>query len=119
MTQHYVGTKIVEAWNEPRDDMPGYAVKYPDGYTSWSPFNVFEEAYLPLGHLGNLQPHEQRMVAELAALNDKLTKLCAFLESEKFATLDEDAQSLLRVQAGGMRIYANALTVRVETPRRK
>jgi hypothetical protein len=27
---------------------PGYAVKYENGYTSWSPKDVFEEAYKPL-----------------------------------------------------------------------
>ena len=26
----------------------GYAVRYPDGYESWSPKDVFERAYLPL-----------------------------------------------------------------------
>lgn len=28
-------------------DFPGYKVKYPDGYVSWSPKAVFEEAYYP------------------------------------------------------------------------
>ena len=28
-----------------RDDQPGYCVRYPDGYISWSPKNVFENAY--------------------------------------------------------------------------
>lgn len=57
----YIGTKVIDAkpmnrgdynkhrWldisaNEnPADD--GYLVKYQDGYESWSPKNVFEEAY--------------------------------------------------------------------------
>ena len=26
MTQHYVGTKIVEAWKQEKDGQPGYAV---------------------------------------------------------------------------------------------
>ncbi|MDD4565726.1 MAG: DUF2829 domain-containing protein [Eubacteriales bacterium] len=56
----YIGVKLIEAEpmtdvefenskghivlpdREPRD---GYMVKYPDGYTSWSPKDVFEEAY--------------------------------------------------------------------------
>ena len=114
MTQHYVGTKIIVAWPAEKDGQPGYGVKYADGYTSWSPAAAFEEAYLAIGHIGNLQPHEQRMVAELAELNDKFTKLCAFLESDRFAALDEGAQDLLKAQVNGMRIYANALTVRVE-----
>ena len=56
----YVGTKIIKA--EPMDDIefnskfknktssdrpaiPGYHVRYPDGYDSWSPKPVFEGAY--------------------------------------------------------------------------
>ena len=57
----YIGTKIIEAkpmtrgdyntfrgWKIPEDENPedrGYLVKYPDGYISWSPKEVFEEAY--------------------------------------------------------------------------
>ncbi len=56
----YIGCKVIQA--EPMDECtflrtekgedttsratrPGYKVRYPDGYTSWSPKNVFEEAY--------------------------------------------------------------------------
>lgn len=53
MTQHYIGSKQVLAWPEERDGKPGYAVKYPDGYTSWSPKETFEAAYLPQGHDGS------------------------------------------------------------------
>lgn len=31
-----------------RETRSGYKVMYPDGYTSWSPANVFEEAYRPI-----------------------------------------------------------------------
>ena len=58
--QAYIGTKIVKA--EPMDEFmfakrknpsqanpaenrSGYMVVYPDGYESWSPKDVFEEAY--------------------------------------------------------------------------
>lgn len=49
MTQYYIGVKIIEAWEMERNGEPGYAVKYSDNYTSWSPKKVFEEAYLPMG----------------------------------------------------------------------
>jgi len=49
MTQFYIGTKIVEAWPESKDGQEGYAVKYADGYVSWSPKEVFENAYLAMG----------------------------------------------------------------------
>lgn len=48
MTQDYYGTKRVTAWEQEREGQAGYAVKYADGYTSWSPKNTFEEAYQPL-----------------------------------------------------------------------
>ncbi|TVM35649.1 Gp49 family protein [Oceanidesulfovibrio marinus] len=48
MTKEYIGVKKVTAWPEEKDGKPGYAVKYADGYTSWSPKDVFERAYLPL-----------------------------------------------------------------------
>lgn len=67
--KQYIGTKIIQAepaWrasdekghfvitNDPVEvlrDYPsaenGYRVRYPDGYESWSPKRVFEEAYQP------------------------------------------------------------------------
>lgn len=48
MTQDYYGTKRITAWTQEKDGKVGYAVKYNDGYTSWSPKDVFEEAYQPL-----------------------------------------------------------------------
>ena len=74
--QKYIGTKLIEAEKAIRYFMPGgqivtvadseeiteethqalgecaaaergYKVRYPDGYMSWSPKNVFEEAYMP------------------------------------------------------------------------
>lgn len=56
----YIGTKIIQAEsmdecsflrehknqeNTNRETRPGYVVRYPDGYTSWSPKEVFEAAY--------------------------------------------------------------------------
>lgn len=48
MTQDYYGTKRVTAWPQMRDGQHGFAVKYSDGYTSWSPLAAFEAAYQPL-----------------------------------------------------------------------
>lgn len=47
MTRSYIGTKIVAAWPSPNSETgeQGYAVKYPDGYQSWSPKDTFEHAY--------------------------------------------------------------------------
>lgn len=59
--KRYIGTKIIMAkpmtrgnyntyrgWEIPKNENPddkGFFVKYPDGYESWSPESVFEEAY--------------------------------------------------------------------------
>lgn len=51
----YIGVKLIEA--EPAElekeqageylkGAPGYKVRYPDGYESWSPKEVFEQAYM-------------------------------------------------------------------------
>jgi hypothetical protein len=50
MTQQYIGFKVVTAWPQEnaQTQQPGYAVKYEDGYISWSPKDVFERAYVPL-----------------------------------------------------------------------
>lgn len=40
-----VGEKKVESGPPSQEDQPGYRVVYPDGYVSWSPAEVFEEAY--------------------------------------------------------------------------
>ncbi|MHC4397700.1 MAG: hypothetical protein ACYS1A_18815 [Planctomycetota bacterium] len=60
--QTYVGCKVIQATPcdectflaskghdvSARETRAGYKVIYPDGYTSWSPKNVFEEAYRPI-----------------------------------------------------------------------
>ena len=56
----YIGVKVIKAYKMSecehlrihkkqdvtnREDQPGYCVKYPDGYVSWSPKDAFEDAY--------------------------------------------------------------------------
>lgn len=67
MSQYYVGVKIVFAWPEVRDGKEGYAVKYPDGYLSWSPKEVFEASYLPMGE-GNDNTVTEDMVNRFAGV---------------------------------------------------
>jgi hypothetical protein len=114
MTQHYVSTKIVQGWHQDRQDIPGYAVKYEDGYTSWSPAPQFEAASVALGQIGHLPPHEQRVIAEFAQLADRLHKLNAFMLTPLYASLPEDDQRLLRMQADAMALLAKILNMRVD-----
>ena len=49
MINTYIGTKMIEAEPAIREDgVLGYKVRYTDGYVSWNPKNVFEEAYRPV-----------------------------------------------------------------------
>lgn len=41
----YIGVKVIQAEPQVKDGRDGYKVLYPDGYVSWSPQAVFEEAY--------------------------------------------------------------------------
>lgn len=49
MKEVYYGTKRIIAWQDVKDDVQGYAVRYSDGYESFSPLRAFEEAYKPSG----------------------------------------------------------------------
>lgn len=46
--QNYIGVKIVKAEPQEKEGQPGYKVKYPDGYVSWSPKETFEKSYRKL-----------------------------------------------------------------------
>jgi len=65
MTQMYIGVKMVQAWPEERDGNPGYAVKYSDSYTSWSPKDVFEAAYFPMGTLESGVENNSKITEEM------------------------------------------------------
>lgn len=90
----YIGTKIIEAvpairkdgkvYEEgsatPRSMGPeekGYKVRYPDGYESWSPKDVFEKAYLELVVNQKLKTSKpsisQEMVDDFIATTDVIT----------------------------------------------
>ncbi|MDN6228453.1 MAG: hypothetical protein L0J12_04410 [Enterobacterales bacterium] len=61
-----------------------------------------------------MEPHQQRVVDEANELEDKLTKLSAFIESSPvFAGLDSMQQDLLKAQAGAMSAYLQILKLRI------
>ena len=43
--KNYIVVKIVKAEPKEKNGVPGYAVKYPDGYVSWSPKETVEKAF--------------------------------------------------------------------------
>ena len=136
----YIGTKIINArpmnrldytkfrgWTLPADENgedEGYLVEYTDGgkpnlpgfagYVSWSPKEQFECAYIVIGDVSGLPPHQQRVVAEKADLDDKRTKLMAFYSSPIFHGLPESEQSRLLRQGVAMRAYSEILSDRID-----
>ena len=64
MTQEYIGIKRITAWPQEKDGVAGYAVKYPDGYISWSPAPEFEKFYMSIGNNDDLAPIYDRATGE-------------------------------------------------------
>lgn len=61
-----------------------------------------------------LQPHQQRVVEEKEALQEKVEKLKTFRETAMFKTLSKTDQKLLNYQLMLMKGYLNILNIRVE-----
>ena len=122
----YVGTKHIEAepmsmqeaydkgllqaGRMPIEGKEGYAVKYSDNYTSWSPKEVFDAAYeveeTPL----------DRLYIERKELDEKFRKLCTLIGKKDFAEVikDEEMRTLLRLQQHYMGEYLSILNVRIK-----
>lgn len=137
----YVGSKVVHAvpmnrqeyndlrgWTLPADERPddeGYLVQYADGgdsnvegftgYISWSPKAVFERAYQPIiGVAAQTETFIDRLRKEHAELQERISKLGAFLMSPKSKALSDDALADLRYQLEVMEPYLGILTRRLD-----
>lgn len=60
-----------------------------------------------------LEPWQQRVVEEQAALTEKLVKLKVFLESGAFSSLDPITRHAMSAQYGAMVAYLFALDCRI------
>ena len=136
----FIGSKIINAkpmtlgeynayrgWTAPEGEaqnVDGYLVEYTDGgapntpdyagYVSWTPEAQFDGAYVEIPQdTAGLAPHQLRVVAERAALDDKLRKLIKFSTGPVFAALDENERNRLTAQAGAMAMYSFALGERI------
>lgn len=112
MTEQYVGTKIITAWPQEKDGQPGYGVKYSDGYISWSPKEIFDSSYLPMGNQEHLPAFRQRLVGEFVTLCHRTEKLGSFLGS--VPQLTDTEQEMLNAQYIAMQAYADALSRRIK-----
>ena len=60
-----------------------------------------------------MKPHEQRVVAEKADLDERIAKLDAFIAAEMFKTIDAEDRGLLLAQRHYMSHYSQALALRI------
>jgi len=84
----------------------GYLVEYPDGYRSWSPASVFEEAYRPSG------TYVERMRLEYIELGKRIQKATNYLY-EPYAPISKHERKLLSLQVDAMVRYYNILRMRL------
>lgn len=107
---HERGLIRENAYVEEYSDNKGYHVIYPDGYESWSPAEVFEDAYklseTPL----------DRLNIEIADLKQKADKLGAFIfnknDGKDFKALPLGTRAFLIAQFNTMCAYLNLAALR-------
>lgn len=86
----YIGCKLIEAepcraWKDTDNNKigdEGYKLRYPDGYTSWSPKDVFEKFYMPIGdNITITQENVDNFITdtEVVTLGNKTTVVRAML----------------------------------------
>ena len=118
----YIGTKVIMA--EPMTmteaqkvlggelkpvtvEEDGYLVEYKDGYKSWSPKSVFEEAYKCA------ETFLDRLEIELTELSNKQDKLNKFFDTDVFKGMPKQKQTMLQAQFGAMLAYSQILVERI------
>ena len=108
-------------------DREGYKVVYEDGYTSWSPKDVFEKAYKSIKTISDLKstkwfkigniptpPHQERVVTEMLDLDKKIEALDSFILSNPiYKTLPIGEQDRLVKQVQAMQYYFGILIDRI------
>ena len=135
--EKYLGVKLIEAescWGlnnkcvDPNSEhcgqeVKGYKVVYEDGYTSWSPKDVFEKAYRKIKkfdfeYLASRcsEEYQVRVCEEARELDYKISKLNSFITNPAapFVTLKEDEQTRLKQQLMAMQYYLTILIERIE-----
>ena len=123
--RQYTGTKVVDACEMSRkqteevigrkmrpdsdeiDDEWGYLVVYPDGYKSWSPKKVFEDAYrVSETYIDRMKIEEEDLKKRYLAGRD-------FTFTQKFRDLTGKQQGLLLKQLNLMEEYLYILGERI------
>lgn len=96
MSEHrlYVGSKIIHATPQLHADTnrAGYQVIYEDGYTSWSPKDVFEAAYCENGNLTS------GMAIDLAQSTERVVRRRSWAEGKFLFQKDLNDQPRLFIE---------------------
>lgn len=61
-----------------------------------------------------LQPHQERVIAERAELHEKIARLDAFIRSDRFTAVDIHEQVRMTMQLHFMLKYRQCLDARIE-----
>lgn len=104
--EEIIGRKVRVDSDEVEDEA-GYLVTYPDGYQSWSPKKVFEDAYKVS------ETYIDRMIIEKQEVEARYLAGRKFSFSEDFASLSENQRTLLCKQLDTMETYLYLLTKRI------
>jgi len=115
--QKYIGTKLIEAspmrlgeynvyrgWKIPDNENPekeGYLVRYPDGYESWSPKDIFDQAYLAV--------EDNKELPSGVSIGQKMVD--EFISSIETSTMGEKTTVVRCVLRNGFEIWETSTCV--------
>lgn len=103
--RNYIGCKLIQAEPMEKEGREGYKVIYKDGYESWSPKDVFEEAYLPLSINYNLKTDAPSIGHDMVE---------AFIEDVETMTLGEKNTVVRAILKNGFEIIESSACVSKE-----
>lgn len=107
---HKQGLIRENAYVEEYAENPGYLVEYADGYKSWSPKDVFDEAYkIAETHLDRVNIESQEMMARTDKLGNFIFNQN---EGKDFQALPLGTRAMLLAQFHMMGAYTNLLNLR-------
>lgn len=82
-------------------DVPGYKVRYPDGYESWSPQDVFEKAYRPMSSGMNFSDALEAMKSGFVCGRDVwVDKVVVMRKGYTNIIFNEDTQKAFNLKDG-------------------
>jgi hypothetical protein len=133
--KHFIGIKEVDAkpmtrgeynkyrgWQIPADENPddeGYLVKHSDSYESWSPKEVFDEAYIEYDGTGLLSTidgmrspdYRERFKAEVRQLEIRTESLFAIIKKHEKGKLEFELKCPFEILEAQFMLMRNTLAL--------